>query len=158
MEALILGWYVLTATGSVQYLVAFAALAWVGSLFSPFFGILGDRIGLRRLLCATRGTYALLAAILMVLTLGDALQPWHAFAIYAAAGLLRPSDQAMRAVLVGQTMHPETLMAALGISRTTSDMARIAGAILGAGGVALIGMGRAYVVVTALYVTAFVLS
>src|SRR5213082_1001011 len=28
MEALILGWYVLTATGSVQYLVAFAALAW----------------------------------------------------------------------------------------------------------------------------------
>ena len=60
MEALILGWYVLTATGSVQYLVAFAALAWVGSLFSPFFGILGDRIGLRRLLCATRGTYALL--------------------------------------------------------------------------------------------------
>ena len=40
MEALILGWYVLTATGSVQYLVAFAALAWVGSLFSPFFGIL----------------------------------------------------------------------------------------------------------------------
>jgi hypothetical protein len=71
---------------------------------------------------------------------------------------MRPSDQAMRAVLVGQTMHPETLMAALGISRTTSDMARIAGALLGAGGVALIGMGAAYVIVTALYVTAFLLS
>ena len=158
MEALILGWYVLTATGSVQYLVAFAALAWVGSLFSPFFGILGDRIGLRTLLCATRGAYALLASIVTVLTLSNTLEPWHAFAIYGLAGLLRPSDQAMRAVLVGQTMRPEALMGALGISRTTSDMARIAGALLGAGGVALIGMGRAYVIVTALYVTAFLLS
>ena len=158
MEALILGWYVLAATGSVQYLVAFAALAWVGSLVSPFFGILGDRTGLRTLLCATRGGYALLATILTALTVSDTLQPWHAFAIYAAAGLMRPSDQAMRAVLVGQTMHPETLMPALGISRTTSDTARIAGALLGAGGVALIGMGAAYVIVTALYVTAFLLS
>ena len=158
MEALILGWYVLTATGSVQYLVLFAALQWIGSLFSPFFGIVGDRIGLRRLLCATRGAYALLAAVLTVLTLSDALQPWHAFLIYGLAGLMRPSDQAMRAVLIGQTMPPQSLLAALGLSRTTSDMARIAGALAGAGGVALIGMGPAYVLVTALYVTAFLLS
>src|SRR5207253_3006817 len=158
MEALILGWYVLTATGSVQYLVAFAALQWIGSLFSPFFGIVGDRIGLRRLLCATRGGYAMLAAVLTVLTLTDALEPWHAFLIYGLAGLMRPSDQAMRAVLVGQTMPPASLMAALGLSRTTSDMARIAGALAGAGGVALIGMGPAYVLVSALYVTAFLLS
>jgi predicted MFS family arabinose efflux permease len=158
MEALILGWYVLTATGSVEYLVAFGALAWIGSLFSPFFGIVGDRIGLRTLICATRGAYTLLATILTILILSDALQPWHAFAVYFVAGLMRPSDQAMRAVLVGQTMRPESLMGALGISRTTSDMARIAGALLGAGGVALIGMGPAYVIVTALYVTAFALS
>ena len=33
MEALILGWYVLSSTGSVQQLAALAALAWLGSLF-----------------------------------------------------------------------------------------------------------------------------
>ncbi|MDQ5848905.1 MAG: MFS transporter [Pseudomonadota bacterium] len=158
MEALILGWYVLVATGSVQLLVAFAALQWFGSIFSPFFGIVGDRIGLRRLLCITRGGYAVLAAVLTALTFGDALQPWHAFAIYGVAGLMRPSDQAMRHVLVGQTMRAEALMGALGISRTTSDIARVAGAFAGAGGVALIGMGAAYVIVTTLYVVAFVLS
>ncbi len=158
MEALILGWYILTATGSVEQLVVFGALAWLGSLFSPFFGIAGDRIGLRALLCITRGTYALLAAALTVLTFSGALAPWHVFAISALAGLLRPSDMAMRNVLVGQTMRPEMLMGALGISRTTSDTARIAGALAGTGGVALIGMGPAYVMVTALYVTAFLLS
>ncbi len=158
MEALILGWYILTATGSVEQLVVFGALAWLGSLFSPFFGIAGDRIGLRALLCITRGTYALLAAALTVLTFSGALAPWHVFVISALAGLLRPSDMAMRNVLVGQTMRPEMLMGALGISRTTSDTARIAGALAGTGGVALIGMGPAYVMVTALYVTAFLLS
>src|SRR3954469_1016537 len=67
MEALILGWYVLAATGSVQQLVVFGALAWIGSLLSPFFGLAGDRLSFRTLLCATRGTYALLAATITVL-------------------------------------------------------------------------------------------
>ena len=158
MEALILGWYVLTVTGSVQLLVVVAALAWLGSLFSPFFGVAGDRIGARALLCITRGAYALLAAVLAVLTLTDALAPWHVLVIAAIAGLMRPSDMAMRHVLVGQTMRPEMLMGALGISRTTSDTARVAGALTGTGGVALVGMGPAYAAVAALYVAAFLLS
>ena len=158
MEALILGWYVLAATGSVQQLVIFGALAWLGSLFSPFFGIAGDRIGIRALLCITRAAYALLAAVITFLTLSGTLAPWHVFAIAAIAGLMRPSDMAMRYVLVGQTMRPEILMGALGISRTTSDTARVAGALAGTGGVALIGMGPAYMVVTAIYIGAFLLS
>ena len=158
MEALILGWYVLSVTGSVQQLVIFGALAWLGSLFSPFFGVAGDRIGVRALLCLTRGAYALLAAVLTVLTWTGTLATWHVFAISALAGLMRPSDMAMRNVLVGQTMRPEMLLGALGISRTTSDTARVAGALAGTGGVALIGMGPAYAVVTAMYVTAFLLS
>jgi len=158
MEALILGWYVLSVTGSVQLLVVVAALAWLGSLFSPFFGVVGDRIGVRTLLCITRGAYALLAALLAALTLSGLLAPWHVLVIAAIAGLMRPSDMAMRHVLVGQTMRPEMLMGALGISRTTSDTARVAGALTGTGGVALIGMGPAYVAVAGIYVTAFLLT
>ena len=158
MEALILGWFVLSTTGSVQQLVSVAALGWLGSLFSPFFGILGDRVGHRTLLCATRGIYAVLAGVLTALTLSDSLRPWHVFAIAALAGLLRPSDNVMRQVLVGQTMRAGMLLPALGINRTTSDTARVAAAFTGAGGVALIGMGPAYALVTVMYVAAFFLS
>ncbi len=158
MEALILGWFVLVSTGSVQQLVIVGALAWLGSLFSPFLGVVGDRIGVRTLLCVTRGAYALLAGLLAALTLSGALAPWHVFAISGIAGLLRPSDMAMRHVLVGQTMRSDMLIGALAISRTTSDTARVAGALAGTGGVALIGMGPAYVVVTAMYIGAFLLS
>lgn len=158
MEILILGWYVLATTGSVEQLVAFGALAWLGSLFSPFFGVWGDRLGHRTLLCVTRGVYALLAAALTALTISGALAPWHVFAIAAVAGLMKPSDMVMRHALVAQTMRPDVLLGALGVSRTTSDTARVGGAIAGTGGVALVGMGPAYAVVTALYVAAFLLS
>ena len=158
METLILGWYVLTATGSVQQLVVFGSLVWLGSLFSPFFGIAADRVGHRALLCVTRGSYAVLAALLAVLTLAGRLEPWHVLAIAAVVGLLKPSDMVMRQALVAQTMKPEWLLGALGVSRTTSDTARIAGALAGTAGVALVGMGPAYVVVTLLYVAAFLLS
>ena len=158
MEALILGWYILAVTGSVQQLVIVGALVWLGSLFSPFFGLVGDRIGHRTLLCATRAVYAVLAAVLTVLTFSGTLAPWHIFVIAGLGGLLRPSDNVMRHVLVGQTMPTGMLLRALGISRTTSDMARVVGALTGAGGVALVGMGPAYAVVTAMYVGAFLLS
>jgi MFS family permease len=158
MEALILGWYILSTTGSVQLLVVVGALAWLGSLFSPFFGIAGDRIGVRRLLCLTRGGYALLAALLAWLTLSARLEPWHVLVVAGLAGLMKPSDMAMRHVLVGHTMPAGALMGALAISRTTSDTARIFGAIAGTGGVALVGMGQAYAGVGLIYVGAFLLS
>jgi hypothetical protein len=158
MEALILGWYVLSATGSVEQLAVVAALAWLGSLFSPFVGLAGDRLGHRFLLLVTRGFYAVLAALLAALTLSGTLEPWHVFAIAAIGGLLRPSDMVMRHALVGQTMPPGMLLRAVALSRTTADTARVVGAFAGAGGVALVGMGPAYVVVTGMYVAAFFLS
>jgi MFS family permease len=158
MENLILGWYILSATGSVEQLVLFASLAWLGSLLSPFFGVAADRFGQRTLLCVTRATYAALAAAVTALAASAALAPWHVFVVASIAGLIRPSDMVMRNVLVAQTMHSRLLLRALAISRTTSDTARIAGAVAGTGAVALIGFASAYALVSGLYVSAFILS
>ena len=58
MENLILGWYILVETGSVLLLTAFASLAVLGTLFAPVFGMAGDRLGHRIVLCAMRASYA----------------------------------------------------------------------------------------------------
>jgi MFS family permease len=158
MEALILGWYVLVATGSVKMLVLYGAVQWAGSLFSPMFGVAGDRFGHRRMLCVTRASYAVLAATLTTLAMTGLLVPWHVFVIAALVGLIRPSDMVMRQALIAQIMPGTQLLGALAISRTTADSARIAGSLAGAGSVALFGMGPAYMVVTVLYATSFVLS
>ena len=96
MEALILGWYILIETGSVESLVLFASLAWLGSLVSPLFGIAGDRLGFRTLLYATRAAYAVFAGVLCLLAFTHALKPWHVFTIAALMAVVPSSIRAVR--------------------------------------------------------------
>ena len=158
METLILGWYVLVETQSVLLLTVFASLQHVGTLIAPMFGVAGDRIGHRNLLCAMRAVYAALATTLMTFAFMGVLTPVHVLIIAALMGLVRPSDIGMRAALVGDTMPSVQLMGAMSIQRTTQDSAKIAGALTGAGLFAAVGMGPAYLAVASLYVTSVLLT
>lgn len=151
METLILGWYVLVETGSVLMLSVFGALQYLGTLIAPMVGVLGDRIGQRNVLCGMRTIYAVLAALLCVLALTGVLTSLMVFVIATLTGLVRPSDQGMRGALVAETMPADQLVSAMAISRTTSDSARIAGALAGAGLFAALGIGAAYVAVSGFY-------
>lgn len=158
METIILGWYVLVATDSVLMLTLFAALQYLGTLVAPLFGVAGDRAGARTILCSMRAFYVVQAAALTTLAYLDALGPLPVFAIGALMGIVRPSDIAIRYALVGETIPSRQLMGAMGISRTTTDSSRIAGALSGAGLVAVLGMGPAYTVVTGLYAVSLLLT
>src|SRR6476660_4460991 len=77
METLILGWYILTETGSVLLLTLFGSLQYFGTLVAPVFGMAGDRLGHRAVLCAMRASYAVLALLLMALAFSGALRPLY---------------------------------------------------------------------------------
>jgi predicted MFS family arabinose efflux permease len=158
MENIILGWYILVETGSVLMLTVFASLQYFGTLLAPVAGVVGHRIGNKRLVGTMRGTYALLATTVMTLALTGVLVPLHVFIIGTMMGLMRPSDLVMRYALIGQTMPSDRLMAATSVSRTTQDSARIAGALTGAGLAAALGTGLAYLVIAGLYATSFLLT
>src|SRR5262245_26431253 len=96
METLILGWYVLVHTGSVLLLTVFGSLQFLGTLAAPMFGVLGDRLGNRAMLCAMRLACALFAAVLMVLGLAGVLAPAHVLVLAGLAGIVRPNDMVMR--------------------------------------------------------------
>jgi predicted MFS family arabinose efflux permease len=158
MEGVILGWFVLVSTGSVLALAIFGSLQFLGTLISPFFGMAGDRIGNRNLLCAMRITYVAVALVLMGLFVAGSATPVAVFVLATVMGLVRPSDITMRNLLVGETMPAELLMRAMGVSRTTADSARVVGALSGAGLVAALGAGSAYVVVCVVYLVSFALT
>ena len=158
MEILVLGWYVLVESGSVMMLVLYGALQFFGSVLSPMFGVAGDRLGYRCLFLITRGVYLALAILVMVLAFLGLLSPLVVILVAALVGMIRPSDNMMRYAIVGQTMPAEHLTGALGISRMTSDSARIAGALAGVGTVAQFGMAAAYVVISLLYLCSFLFS
>ena len=158
METVILGWYVMVQTGSVLLLTAFGSLLLLGTLASPMFGVLGDRLGGRVMLSAMRAIYAVLAAFVLVLTLTGQLTPGWVFVVATLAGIVRPNDQVLRNALIGETIPPPHLMGAVGLSRATMDLARVVGALAGAGLSTLLGIERTYVLVTSLYAASLALT
>jgi MFS family permease len=158
METLILGWYVLVETNSVVMLTIFGALLYGGTLIAPIVGVWSDRIGHRNMLSGMRAVYALVAATLMILAFTGTLKPAIVLVLAALTGLVRPSDMGLRGALIADTMPPATLTAAMGISRTTSDTARIFGALTGAGMFAAIGIGPSYMAITGLYFASAILT
>ncbi|MFN0186956.1 MAG: MFS transporter, partial [Aquabacterium sp.] len=158
METLILGWYVLTASGSVVLLTVFGALMYAGTLLSPLLGTLGDRAGLRRVLASMRLCYAVFAGVILALAASGRLEPTLVLVVAFIVGLLKPTDIGMRSALVAATMPPAHLVAAMGVSRTTQDSARIGGALAGAGFMAAFGMVPAYIAITAIYLVGAALT
>lgn len=158
MEGVILGWYVLVSTGSVTALAVFGSLQFLGTLVSPFFGMAGDRIGNRNVLCLMRITYLGVALCLMLLFLSGVATPVAVFALATIMGVVRPSDMTLRNLLVGETMPGELLMRAMSVSRMTADSARVVGALSGATLMLALGSGLAYVAICGVYGVSFLLS
>jgi predicted MFS family arabinose efflux permease len=158
MEGIILSWYIIVETGSVLLLTVYGSLQYLGTLLSPLFGVMGDRIGHRNLLCIMRAGYCVFATTIMTLAFTGIIRPSYILVVAAGMGLVRSSDLVMRNALVGASMPPHVLVSAASVMRTTMDSARIAGSLAGAGLIALLGMGYAYVVIAALYAMSFCLT
>jgi MFS family permease len=109
MEVLILGWYILTETGSVLLLTVYSSLQYSGTLIAPLFGMAGDRFGHRTILCGMRFTYAVLAAILMVLAFSGVMQNDQ---LMAAMGVARTTADSAR---IFGSLAGASLVAWLGI-------------------------------------------
>ena len=158
MEVLILGWYILAETGSVFLLTVYGSLQYTGTLVAPVIGMAGDRFGHRNVLCVMRASYAVLASVVAAMAFTGALAPVFVLALAAVNGIVRPSDLAIRNALVADIVPPLQLMAAMGVSRTTSDSARIFGSMAGASLLALLGVGPAYVVIVVFYLAGLAMT
>lgn len=158
MENVVLGWYVVTHTGSVVLLTIFGSLQYVGTLVAPLFGVLGDRFGGRAMLCGMRAIYVTVAGALAVLAFAGLVTPGWVLVLAALGGIVRPNDLAMRNTLIGATIPAGHLMGALGLSRATADSARIVGALAGATLSSALGLGATYLFVTAFYLASLGLT
>jgi MFS family permease len=152
METIILGWYVLVETGSVLWLTVFGASQYLGTLIAPLYGVVGDRLGHKSLLLGMRAAYAVFGGTLLMFAFTGSISPMVVVVVATLMGLVRPSDLGVRSALIAETMPASTLVSALSISRTTTDSARVAGALAGASVFTLFGMTPAYVIITAFYV------
>ena len=157
METIILAWFVLVETGSVLWLTVFGALQYLGTLIAPVYGVVGDRLGHKSLLLGMRAAYAVFAATLLTFALLGAVTPMVVLIVATLMGLVRPSDLGVRSALIAETMPTNTMVSALSMSRTTTDSARVAGALAGATLFTFFGMAPAYVIIVSFYVVGVLL-
>ncbi len=158
METLILAWYILVETDSPFLLAVVGALRFGGTLLSPVAGVMADRAALRQVMVWLRVALSVLACAIIVADVSGVLGPVVVLIIAAASGLLRPAEHIIRNALIAETVPNNLLANAVGFSRTTSDSARIVGALVGAGLLAAIGIAWAYAVITLMYVGAIALT
>jgi MFS family permease len=147
MQRVAQDWLVLSLTHSGIALGITTALQFLPNLlFGMYGGLLADRYPKRRLLLMTQATSAVFAAVLGVLVVSGAVQPWHvyvlAFLLGTAAAVDTPTRQAFVVELVGPTDLPN----AIGLNSATFNSARILGPAVAGVLITLVGTGPVFLV------------
>lgn len=140
MSTAALGWVVFQVTGSAAAMGGVVAVKQVpGVLLGLYGGALADRWDARRVLPVTQGLYALVAAVLAVLTRTGEAQLWHLYLCAAVTGLLGVLDGPCFGRLVAQVLGPERMGNGIALGSLTHSLGWVTG--LAAGSVLLAGPG-----------------
>jgi MFS family permease len=107
------------------------ALQFGPSLFlSMYGGVLADRYAKRRLLLVTQALMGLLALVLGVLVVTDAVALWHVFVLAGGLGGVAAVDAPVRQAFVSEMVGPGLLANAVGLNSTIFNGARLVGPAL----------------------------
>ena len=131
MEALVLAWYILEATGS-PFLVGLIASARMGVNFLALFsGAIADRLPRHRLLAAVEMILTVLGVSVLILMLTGFLEVWHLFAITLSAGLVRIFQMPTAQALIGDTLPPDKISNGAALSSMAQNLSTILGPFIG---------------------------
>jgi MFS family permease len=144
MQTVGIGWLVLNhlhASGTQLGLVI--AVQFLPMLIGgPWAGVIADRFDKRVILLATQTSMALLAGVLAVLTLTDAIRLWMVFVLVLAVGVATMFDNPTRQSFVTEMVGSEDLANAVGLNSTVFNAARIVGPAVA--GVVILGVGTGW--------------
>lgn len=151
MELVVIGWYVFSATDSPLLVTLYGALRFTGTLPSPFFGLIADRVSRRTLLVAVRATFLAAAATMLFLALSGRLEVWYVLGIAAVAGLARGFDNVIRQALLADLIPRAELTNAVAMSRVARDVTQLMGPIVAGVMLDRLGIGSTYAVIAGAY-------
>jgi len=96
-------------------------------LFSPYAGLVADRMPKRRLLQMTQGWMGISSGILAILAISGVVQPWMVFAVALVFGIGAAFDAPARQAFVSEMVVPEDLTNAVSLNSASFNLARVIG-------------------------------
>jgi MFS family permease len=147
MDELSRGWLIYQITNSMVQLGLARGIQFVPLLlFAPFAGTFADRYSRRSLLLFAQGMSTLIFAVLAVLIYAHVVEPWHVYVAAVCSGLMQVIQQPARSSLVSDTVPPELLTNAIGLTSMIFNGARLIGPALAGAIIAFSDTGGAYAV------------
>jgi MFS family permease len=140
-------WLVLSLTGSGLAVGTTAALQFLPMLlFSPWGGLLADRLPKRSLLMVSQALMALPALALWGLTSAGAVAPWMVFALVFARGTINAADFPTRQSFAIEMVGAERVVNAVSLNSVLIHSARILGPATAGILIATVGVGTCFLV------------
>ncbi|KQO65111.1 MFS transporter [Curtobacterium sp. Leaf261] len=143
MQRIAQDWLVLELTHSVAAVGVTVAMQFAPMLlFGLLGGVIVDRYPKRMLMMLTQGGFALLSALLAVLTLTGVVEAWHIWAIAFVVGLVTVIDNPARQVFVSEIVGQKHLRNAISLNSSVFQLGGMIGPALS--GLLLVAVGAGW--------------
>jgi predicted MFS family arabinose efflux permease len=147
MDELSRGWLIYQLTDSVVQLGLARGIQFVPMLLvSPLAGSAVDRYSRKTLLLVSQVIHGATFAILALLIFSGHVAPWHVYVTAVVVGAMQVIQQPARSAIVTDTVPPESLTNAIGLTSLIFNMARLLGPALAGAIIALTDTGGAFAV------------
>jgi MFS family permease len=145
MQRIAQDWLVLTLTDSPTAVGLTTAFQFLPTLLLGLHaGVLADRLPKRRVLQATQGGMALVAAVLAALTFTGAVRAWHVYVLATALGAVAAVDNPVRQAFVTEIVGVGQVRSAISMVSSTFQIGGLVGPLIGGLLVGLVGPGWAF--------------
>jgi len=131
MELLVLSWLVLQTTNSpfqLGLVLVFNNLP--RPLFSPFSGIIADRISRQRVLVAAQIITSATAGAILALIMLDRIATWHVFLAVAMQGATKALEDPSRRTAILDIVGAQRLVNALSLDQISNTVGKMAGPLM----------------------------
>lgn len=137
-----LAWLAWAGTGQASFVGLVAFLAFAPTIVSgPFFGVLADRVALKRAALVTQSGLATAAAALLLAVALDRLSPALLAALALSLGIVTSAHHPVRLALAPSLVPREAIASAVALGSLNFNLARLTGPAVG--GLVISGFGAA---------------
>jgi predicted MFS family arabinose efflux permease len=151
MEAVVLGWFILTLTDSPFLVGAISAARMALNIMALFAGAIAARVPRHKLLAAVEFFMAGFAGIMLALILSGRLETWHIFAIAVIAGMVRVFQMPAAQAMVADTLPQERINNGAAFNNLGRNIAILIGPLVGGVLFHSYGAKGAFIAISALY-------
>jgi MFS family permease len=147
MDELSRGWLIYQLTDSVVQLGLVRGIQLIPTLLvSPLAGSAADRYSRKTLLLVSQLLQGLSFAVLALLISSQHVAPWHVYVTAVVVGMMQAIQQPARASIVTESVPPESLTNAIGLTSLIYNMARLMGPAMAGAIIAVSDTGGAFAV------------